>query len=527
MAGVKEMGGSSLPAAMTAAEARNLEKIAEMDAGAVLIAEAAERLHESKKELEQEQSAKEQEREQEKEYRDTPELSRQSKWFGIQGKLLQNASIKWVLEMEEALWEELLNWMPERNTGLAQQFAELSRLYIALLEAILTHTIGEEQTEQIGRLDAVLATKLNLLLETNLSDLIDLLGKTEQKEAIKLIKAVIYKQVTGESISPGAADKLFIKGKAMGGNGHSFLSEAGTSQSGMGKRFSGNASESASSVSSAKEGMIYTLSNGRKVQVSQGFRAQQRSTEEQISQRNMVLNGNKNYSFSGKKTASVGDMLSTADRLARHMNGSGNLFQNAGISAKNEELAGILAAMTSIKGMVYSSGTERENVVNYPLKSAFDQMVDHYLMQRGGYKIYYYTTSLYEKTKNPQKAIEGGLEYAYKLFLEKKGDAAFNSRSAYSEQAGFFQMLLKGMPLDADIRKGMKILEENWREFLQAIGEGEKKLIALTMQKHSPWGMLFESEEIKKSGKEKKFLVEAICFVALVLLYFCFRWFFG
>ena len=178
MAGVKEMGGSSLPAAMTAAEARNLEKIAEMDAGAVLIAEAAERLHESKKELEQEQSAKEQEREQEKEYRDTPELSRQSKWFGIQGKLLQNASIKWVLEMEEALWEEILNWMPEKNTGLAQQFAELSRLYIALLEAILTHTIGEEQTEQIGRLDAVLATKLNLLLETNLSDLIDLLGKT-------------------------------------------------------------------------------------------------------------------------------------------------------------------------------------------------------------------------------------------------------------------------------------------------------------------------------------------------------------
>ena len=34
--------------------------------------------------------------------RDTPELSRQSKWFGIEAKLLKDENIKWTLEMDQA-----------------------------------------------------------------------------------------------------------------------------------------------------------------------------------------------------------------------------------------------------------------------------------------------------------------------------------------------------------------------------------------------------------------------------------------
>ena len=91
-------------------------------------------------------------------------------------------------------------------------------------------------------------------------------------------------------------------------------------------------------------------------------------------------------------------------------------------------------------------------------------------------------------------------------------------------------MLLKNQNMQADLIRGMKLLEGNWREFLRAIGENEKKGISLTMQKHSPWGMLMEPEELRKDGKkgkEKLILAEAACVGALVLVYLCYRLLFG
>ena len=93
-------------------------------------------------------------------------------------------------------------------------------------------------------------------------------------------------------------------------------------------------------------------------------------------------------------------------------------------------------------------------------------------------------------------------------------------------------MLLKGQTMQADLIRGMKLLESNWREFLKAVGENEKKGIALKMQKHSPWGFLMEPEPLKKGNgditdNKKALITQAVCVAVLVLGYLCYRLFFG
>ena len=220
-------------AASVAAESRMARKCAQMEAGQVLITEAAKHAAEVKENLDKERADRKAKQEEEggrdrtEEKRDTPELSKQSKWFGIEGKLLKEADIKWTLEMEQELWNAFQAWMPSGDGHLSAELQELSKLYLALLEAILTHTLGEEQTAQIERLNEVLSRKLNLLLEEDLNELLEMLERTGQKEAVKVVKSSIYKQTTGESISPKAADRFYTRGAMKtGGNTRYFMPEA-------------------------------------------------------------------------------------------------------------------------------------------------------------------------------------------------------------------------------------------------------------------------------------------------------------
>lgn len=548
---VKEAGAdSALPtAASVAAENRTAKKIAQLEAGQVLITEAARHAAEAKEKLEQERADRKAQQEEDssrnrtEEKRDTPQLSKQSKWFGIEGKLLKDADIKWTLEMEQEMWEAFLAWMPSDDTALSEQLQELSKLYLALLEAILTHTLGEEQTVQIERLNEVLSQKLNLLLEEDLSELVELLEESGQREAVKVVKSSVYKQTTGESISPGAADRFYTRGTMKtGGNTRFFMPETqmqegrgGRGKKGMYTASVTNASSGNLSAVSEEEGQIYRVTKGGNVQISREYDAKSRSGEQQISQRNQVLSkaGKETAGTSGitvGKAAVTGKELERANSFAAHMGGSGNLLKNPGISAKNEEVTGLIAALTSIKGQVYAESSAKNSALKIPVKSAIDQMVDHYLAQKGVYKVYHYTTNIYEKTKSPQRAAEEGLKYAYKIFMEKKGDTVYRQQETYSERAGFFQMFLKNQNIQADLIGGMKLLEGNWREFLKSIGESDKKGIALTMQKHSPWAMLMEPEELRKDGKkgkDKLILAEAACVAVMAAVYLCYRLFFG
>jgi hypothetical protein len=554
MSRVKEAGGnqtsSSAAAAAAALENRIARKTAQMEAGQVLIAEASRHAAEAKEELLKERESRKQESKEEyerdrtEEKRDTSELSRQSKWFGIEGKLLKDANVTWTLEMEQELWEAYLRWMPVGDQNLSAQLEELSKLYLALLEAILTHTMGEEQAAQMERLNEILAQKLNLLVDVDLKDLMEFLNQTGQKETLNLVKTSVYKQTTGETISARAADRFYARGKVNSTGGTRYFMpesqgrQAGSSRGRKGMYTASGTAASAGGLSAASEegGSLYKLTKGGNVKVSQGYDGRKFSGEQQMLQRNQALSAARNGSagggaISGGKAVLTGRELERANRFAAHINGSGNLLKNPDISARNEEVAGLLAAVTAIKGQMYASTAGKAQAMSGSVKSAVNQMVDYYLAQKGVYKVYHHTTNIYEKTGSPQKAIEEGLSYAYKTFMEKKGMDAYRQQEAYSDRAGFFQMLSKGQTLQADLIRGMKLLESNWRDFLKAVGEDEKKGIALRMQKHSPWGFLMEPEALKRGDKEtdnKKVLItQAVCIAVLVLGYLCYRLFFG
>lgn len=490
MAQVKEAGNRS-QAVFTAEEARAAQKNTQMAAGSMLLAETVKQAAKEREEIKKEQETKEEDgRENDRrDSRDTPELSRQSKWFGTEGKLLEQENIKWTLEMEEEAWEAFLNWMPLKDKLLSGQLEELSRLYMKLLEAILIHTAGDGQTVQKEMLDAVLAQKLNLLMDTELKDLIKLLGENGQDETVDNIKADVYKQVTGEKVTGKAAGELLSRARAgLPGNGRFFMPET-------------------SEIKQRDTGVIYSRAGGRSVQVNQAFSACKNSEEMQMNQRNTALSGGKSgndgSSTSAKSASYTGQELQKANSFAEHISRSGNLFKNAEITAKNEEVTGLLAGITSIKGQIYAGTSGRENNVKVPVKNALNQFIDYYLTQKGVYKVYYHTINSYERTKNAQKAMEDGLEYAYKQFLEKKNDEAYRRQAAYSGQSGFFHAAGKDMTMEEDLRRGLLLLEKNWKEFLRSVGEEERKDILVTLQRYSIWGQLLKPESRRQKAEEK------------------------
>ncbi len=435
---------------------------------------------------------------------------------------MENANIKWILEMEQELWEALLNWKPSEDSSLSRQLEALSKLYLALLDAILTHTAGEEQAAQIDRLEEILAQKLSLLLDTDLKELIKLFEQTGQSPTVLNIKASLYKQATGESISSGSANAFFARADAPSSSNTRYFMPASSGagqSSGIGR---------SSYVSSSDEGSLYKLSKGGNVQINQEFNSHRKSGEFQISQRSLALNTSKNAeasALSGKKASFTGKELSAAESFAGHLNRSSSLFKSSGLETQTEEARGILAAVTSIKGQIYGSG--KESAMRSSIRNAVDRMVDYYLTQKGVYKVYSYTTNRYEETKDVQKSIRDGLSYAYHLFSEKKASGI------YPEEAGFFQILPVGRSLEESIQRGLLLLEQNWKDFLASIGENEKKGISLSLQRFSPWGIAEENEKLKKTRKnagnkdEKKgvFSLETIC-LALAVLIILFCWLF-
>lgn len=520
MAGVKEAGNASRPAAYTAEpDARTAKKTLELEAGNVLLTETVRQAAKEREMIKQEQeAAREQEdynKREDKEPKDTPELSRQSKWFGIEGKLLEEENIKWSLEMEE-LWEKLLNWMPTEGGSLSDQLSELSDLYMALLEALLIHTAGEEQAIQKGILDEVLAQKLSLLLEMDLEDLMELLEKTGQTETLNNIKADAYRKTAGENLSSREAGQLFARGRTQAlGNSRYFMPET-------------------ASTRQSDTGVLYRRSGARSVEVSREFSVQKNSGQMQLDQRNRVLSGAKGQDgaeASGKATSYTARELTRANSFAGHINGSGSLLSGKDITARNEEAAGFLAGITAVKGQVYSSTSAQSEAIKAPMQTALNKLIDHYLTQKGMYKSYYYTVNAYERTRNVQKSMEEGLEYAYRQFLEKKNDEAYRRQAAYSEQAGFFQAMLKDMTMEEELKRGLRILEENWGAFLRSIGEKERKDILVTFQKYSRWGQLLHPEIKREKRKEKQpgqkrehiMAAQIICIAAVIITYFLFR----
>lgn len=467
------------------------DKSIEMAAGHVVITETAKQIAEDRKQLKEEETSQQTETKPQK--RDTPELSKLSKWLGVESRQLNSASLKWILEMEAELWNSFLNWFPVSDSTLSNHVKELSDLYLSLLEALLTHTAGEEQVTQLTRLNSTLSEKLNLLMDADLKELTQFFNKIADEQTVNNIKSSIYKQTARETLSADETRSFFTSGDK-----------------------------------TLTTGTLYQPFKNGSIQKNQAYASHLKSAEIQLGQRNTLLtaeNSSERTSItSGKNTLFfTRKELEAANNFSRHLNNSGNLFQNNAFNAKSDELIGFLSAVTTIKEQIFTSSLDTDSAMKIPVKNAVNQMVDYYLSPKGSYKVYYHMTNMYSQTGNAPKTIEDGLDYAYQLFLRKKDNPSYKNQFDYSEEAGFFHSLKKQQTLAEELVSGLKFLEKNWKDFLNVIQRDNEKSFYLTFQKYSPWGISLKQRKTPDTPASKTdnlFFLGIIGFLFIFLGYY-------
>ncbi len=473
MSQIKTTGTVSEPAVNTDKELQLARQQAELKGGETLIRELAgmtarqrENVRSSRTDTGQEQP------------KDTAEISETRRRLLSDGTVPADELLKWVLEMAGEDWEAFLEWLPDPDLELQEQLQELSKLYLTLLEAVLKHAEGDNLKEQLDRLDSLLAQKLNLVIDKSLEQLTSLLEETGQSATMDSIRSSLYRQTAGRTISPQAAHMLFAQ----------------STQTRRAAAAGSIRSHTAPSPFSG-EGMIYQSSGKQNVRFRQTYDTEQTSWKEQLRQRQVIIRNAKkgiveNTFRQGNPVSCSARELERANRFAAHIDGSGNLFKNPGISARNEEVTGLLAAVMSIKGQVYTEKNQGARSISFTIERAIERIVHQYLREKEASKIYYRILTAYKQTKDPRKAIEEGQDYALRQFREKQKDPVCQKSPQYSRESGFFRTLLKGLSPEKEFAMGISILQKDWQNFLYSIGNRQGSSRLSGIQLHSPWGLL-------------------------------------
>lgn len=514
MSNMNVTGTAPEAAAVTEKELQFAKQQAELKSGEALlkgisreVMEQREKVRSSDKDEEQDHS------------KDTAEISETRSRFLSDGTISAKDILRWILEMEKKDWESLLEWQPDPSLALPTQLEQLSKLYLALLEAALKYAEGENLTEQLARLDALLAEKLNLLMDENLKQLVALLEESGQTSALDSIRSGLYRQTAGKSISPQAAHALFVS-PAFSGKGVPFQPSLYTGPAGR-----------HSPAGSGQNGMIYQSSGKQNIRFQQAYNTHANSWKEQIRQRKEII-GNARKGIpenTFKRSGSIsfsGRELERANGFAAHITGRGNLFKNPGISARNDEVTGLLAAVMSIKGQVYAAQSRQDASITFPLQNAIEKIINQYISRKGASNVYYHTLTAYKQMQNPQKAIEDGQNYAYTEFRKKQRDPSYQKSPQYAKESGFFRAMSKNLSPEKEFALGINILKKDWETFLWAMGNRQNSSYLSRMDIRSPWGVLMDTG-IHKTGRDsniEKFLLgSALVIIIGVLAVICFR----
>ena len=468
MPSIKAAGAAPQPPTGAEKELEFARQQAEIKGGETLIREVSETIT---KQQEKAQSA----RSKHEQTKDSAQLSGTHKQFSTDGTVPADQEARWTLEANEH-WEAFLEWQPDPNADIQTQLQELSQLYLTLLEAALKHAEGENLAEQLEHLDSLLAQKLNLLMEQNLGQLTTVLEESGQSEALDSILSSLYRQTAGRTISPQAAHQLLARGGGAAGKPSFFLPFPASASSG--------------------EGMIYQPSGKHNVRFQQTYHTQKSSWKEQIRQRTEIIrNAQKgiaeNTFQKGSPVYCSGRELERANRFAAHIDGSGNLFKNPDITAKNAEVTGLMAAVMSMKGQVYaqeSRGTGTSSLSRL-LQNAIEKIISQYINRKEASQVYCHTLSAYRQLKDPRKAIADGQNYAFRRFREKQEQPAYEKSPQYSKESGFFRALQKGLSPEKEFAAGVNILQKDWQNFLYAIGNRQASYHTRN-DIPSPWGAL-------------------------------------
>lgn len=517
-----------------------------------------------------------------KDSRDTAALSEEGRYYKLTPEELADLDKMWGKEEAEAAWKEILSWNPYGAASLQDLLSGLEGIYKDLLTAILSNTTGVVKEQQLALLDQVLSELLLKVLGGRVGELNSLFESFGNSNSSGALKGALYKGATGISLPPGELEKVFqkqsvskgtepvIKGEgvskaaaeediSLGGVVSPVKETAeGKKESGAGP-LKGPAAGPAKSIASPtgnirvpvsdgdgglEQGVIYQKTGKGQIKSNQQY-ARRMQSEAGISVYGRAgkksvyspkaLNGVPQQALQGKNAVYTFRDLERAEGFAKYMNHEGNLFKAPGITGKNEELYGFLAALMSIKSQTFATCSGVEGRLVSDLRDAVDRMIDYYMQKalehskastgrpnhrpfepKAAYKTYYYIMNLYQTTRNLQETVNKGIRQAYKQFLKKKEC----SKEDFPES--FFTKEKKD-PV-SDWKEGKRLLERDWREFLSFLGREDLGNLPLGVMELSPWGMFLESEgpSHKEKGSTPPFLLGTALLVVIVLLFLLF-----
>ncbi|MFT4107859.1 MAG: hypothetical protein QM657_19065 [Lacrimispora sp.] len=417
-------------------------------------------------------------------------------------------------EILELAWKSLQNWAVSLDISLESELLNLGAMYEKLVEQMLLYGTQETTGGQPGTLDQILSEVLSKILNTRLGELNGLFKAYGTQGSVRSLQTALYRSVTGHSPDQGELDRVFKVQR-------DFDAEAGDFPVRGGIRTPVN-------QGSLSRGIIYQPDGQGRIVRNERYtdRMEMEFPLAMKAGREKAYGAEASISAMGKNRVYSPADLEPGERFAGYISRRGNLFAAQGISGTSGELYGFLAAVMAIKSQTYAAISPVEKEMSSDLRSTVDKMIDLYIQEeaarqegdnkagtgirkglfepRAAYKTYYYMMNLYQTTGDLQEVINKGLRHAYRQYLKKRESAGED------EKEGFFFSKEKREALE-DWKDGKRILERDWREFLNFLeGEGLGHILPGLLEL-SPWGMFAEPEK----PSEKRAVSPAVVFGVL------------
>lgn len=465
---------------------------------------------------------------------DTANLSNESRAY-VRGAKDEASRQKELEILLEEVWKLLEVWQPQPEAGLGQEIKELGDIYRKLIEEIMRLYTQSQAGAQADRVNGLLLEIIDRLSSAKFPNLFQLMEGYGEQGADDSLRAALLQKITGKAISPQEVAAARQQQKLQG------------SQK-TGAPLPGKGSRPAAAV--REDGVLYNRGKGKRVNTNERYRESVRAVE----QFRLHTSGGRRKTDTApgslgfqNKVYTIQDIQQT-ERFLSYISRDGNLFSNPEITAQNEELLGFLLAVSMTKLQIFTNYSGIEKGLAADIQGALERLFRYYLnrsIETSPYQdsecgvkpdgkaiqqMYYRVMELIHHLEKPETGIKKGLQYAWEIFISKKEREEYKRYKRYHRNAGFFTSHLEDKDKIKEMNYGAGILDRDWKEFLDSIGQNQNSYLHL-MLSNTPWGVLLEPE--KDSGSKREgpplfiFLAAAgACLLLAVAGVFLKNWFF-
>ncbi|WP_077612711.1 hypothetical protein [Clostridium sp. Marseille-P2415] len=458
--------------------------------------------------------------------RDTAALSDESRHYKLSPDELSDLDKMWGEKEADLAWQDILNWSSSPALPVKEELLNLAAVYDELLRQILINTTAGVREGQLDALNQILSDLLMEMLNTRLGELHSLFKSFGTADSMRSLQAALYRSVTGNSPDYKELEQVFKEPDGFGRESGAAGGPGGT----------GNIHVPVNDAESGShQGIIYQpAGEGRiKNNIQYTARMQKEAAAALLEGKAGAYGADASISPMGKNPVYAPGDLEQAERFAGYMNHAGNLFAASGLSGGSAELYGFLAAVMTIKSQTYAAVSGMDKGLSSDLREAVDKMIDFYIQKafresgdnkrtgnhmrtfepKAAYKIYYYMMNLYQSTSSLRETVNKGIRHAFQQYLKKK------ELIRDEEDRGFFFTKEKRDAIE-DWKEGKRVLERDWKEFLDYLGREDLGAVPPGVLELSPWGMFAETEKPLTGGTVSPVLTFGALAVIFLLIIF-------